>query len=250
MPVRFQVDPDFYDHPKTIGMSDSATALWVRAGSYSVAKLLDGFVPEDVLSLLSTVSAEAASELVGRGLWRRVKGGFRFHQWDARNLTRARVEADRDYDRERKRRVRQLARQNGNSQVDGQIVRTGHPPESGPDSERNPNRSVSVSVSESVSNPPTPRRGKSAPPTDDDPHWSAFWAAYPRKVGKGQARKAWPKATKAADPADIIAGANHYAEQRRGQEPQYTAHPATWLNGERWTDQPPPPRNDEGWWNN
>jgi hypothetical protein len=28
MPIRFQVDPDFYDHPKTIGMSDAATALW------------------------------------------------------------------------------------------------------------------------------------------------------------------------------------------------------------------------------
>ncbi len=68
MPVRFQVDPDFYDHPKAIGMSDSATALWVRAGSYSAAKLTDGFVAEAALILLSRCPDEAASELVARRL--------------------------------------------------------------------------------------------------------------------------------------------------------------------------------------
>lgn len=248
MPPRFQVDPDFYDHPKAIGMSDSATALWVRAGSYSVAKLLDGFVPEDALSLLTTVPGQAANELVERGLWRRVKGGFRFHQWDHRNLTRARVEADRDYDRKRKRKARHLARQNGNSQLDGDIVLTGHPPDTRPDSARSPDRSVSVS--ESVSTPPTPRRGKPAAPADDDPHWSAFWDAYPRKVGKGQARRAWAKAIKTTDPAAVIAAAKRFADRRRGQDPQYTPHPATWLNGERWADQPAAAPIDEGWWNN
>jgi hypothetical protein len=104
VPIRFQVDGDFYDHPKTIGMSDGATALWVRAGSYSAAKLSDGFVAEAALSLLSRCPEEAASELVERGLWRRVKGGFRFHQWDRRNLLRARVEAEREADRLRKRK--------------------------------------------------------------------------------------------------------------------------------------------------
>lgn len=149
MPIRFQVDPDFYDHPKTIGMSDAATALWVRAGSYSAAKLTDGFVAEHVLSLLSRQPDEAASELVGRGLWRRVKGGFRFHQWDLRNLSRARVEAERDADRQRKRRERQLATQNGNEHVKPKVVR----PDSEPDSGGIPAgiRGLSVSVSESVS---------------------------------------------------------------------------------------------------
>lgn len=78
MPIRFQVDPDFYDHPKTIGMSDSATALWVRAGSYSAAKLTDGFIAEHVLSTLTKSPEEASAELVARELWRRGRG-FRFH---------------------------------------------------------------------------------------------------------------------------------------------------------------------------
>jgi hypothetical protein len=151
MPIRFQVDPDFYDHPKTIDASDAAVALWTRAGSYSTAKLLDGFVPENALALLSKVPDEAAAELVGRRLWRRVKGGYRFHQWEARNLTRARVEADKESDRERKRREREAARQNAKPQVNGHVVH----PDSVPDSAGIPPGvhplSVSVSLSGSVS---------------------------------------------------------------------------------------------------
>lgn len=123
MPIRFQVDPDFYDHPKTIDASDAAVALWTRAGSYSTAKLLDGFVPETALALLSKVADEASAELVRRGLWKRVKGGFRFHQWDQRNLTRARVEETREYERDKKRRQRQ---QQVNGHVNGATVPSGH----------------------------------------------------------------------------------------------------------------------------
>lgn len=66
-----------------------------------------------------------------------------------------------------------------------------------------------------------------------------FWAAYPRRVGKGAARKAWAKATKKAAPEEIIAGARRYAADPRRQSAdiRYTAHPSTWLNAERWTDE-------------
>lgn len=157
MPIRFQVDPDFYDHPKTLDASDAAVALWTRAGSYSTAKLLDGFVPDGALAFLSKTPGDASAELVRRGLWKRVRGGFQFHEWDHRNLTKARVDADRDYDRTRKQRERQSSRRNGHQQVMPGDVRTGHPPglraDSEPDSEGSPDRSVSVSlsVSESVS---------------------------------------------------------------------------------------------------
>lgn len=109
MPIRFQVDSDFYDHPKTIGMSDAAFALWVRAGSFSAAKLTDGFVAEDVLAHTLRYEVGIADELVRRGLWSRVKGGYRFRQWDERNLTRSRVEKARTDDRERKREERKSA---------------------------------------------------------------------------------------------------------------------------------------------
>jgi len=70
-----------------------------------------------------------------------------------------------------------------------------------------------------------------------------FWSAYPRRVGKGAARKAWAKALKnGADPDEVIWGARAYANSPRRAEAdiQYTAHPATWLNAERWDDEPEP----------
>lgn len=150
MPVRFQVDPDFYDHPKSIGLSDAATALWTRAGSYSAAKLTDGFLAEHVLATLSTSPEEAAAELVARGLWRRRRGGYQFHQWSDRNLTKAIVTAKQKSDRDRKRKDRHTSDQNTNPQVNPQIVRaesSGSPPGVPVESGASPPPVVSVSVS-------------------------------------------------------------------------------------------------------
>jgi hypothetical protein len=74
----------------------------------------------------------------------------------------------------------------------------------------------------------------------EDPDFAKFWDAYPRKVGKGEARKAWAKVTKlGADPSRIIAGAQRYRDDptRRRKDIEYTKHPGPWLNAERWTDQ-------------
>ena len=64
-----------------------------------------------------------------------------------------------------------------------------------------------------------------------------FWSICPRKTAKGSARKAWIKAIKTALPETIIDGIKAYAKSAQGTEPQYIAHPATWLNGERWSDE-------------
>jgi len=84
-----------------------------------------------------------------------------------------------------------------------------------------------------AANPSPPRRSRA------DLEFDRFWAAYPRREAKGAARKAWDKAIKRATPDRIVAGAERYRDQP-GREPQYTAHPATWLNADRWTDEPAP----------
>jgi len=63
-----------------------------------------------------------------------------------------------------------------------------------------------------------------------------FWSICPRKTAKGSARKAWIKAIKLAPPETIIQAMDIYAKSTAGKDPQYIAHPATWLNGERWLD--------------
>jgi len=61
-----------------------------------------------------------------------------------------------------------------------------------------------------------------------------FWKIYPRKVGKGAARKAWEKAL-TKQPADkIIAALERF---KFDEDPRFRPHPTTWLNGERWEDE-------------
>lgn len=66
-----------------------------------------------------------------------------------------------------------------------------------------------------------------------------WWSLYPRKIGKGQARKAFRSALKKTDISSLVSGVEAYAESVAGKDQQYIAHPATWLNGERWDDEPP-----------
>lgn len=71
-----------------------------------------------------------------------------------------------------------------------------------------------------------------------------FWKIYPRKAGKQEARKVFQRALSNATLAEILEGARRYAADPNRQ-PQFTAHPATWLNQGRWSDEPLPPRTPE-----
>ncbi len=72
--------------------------------------------------------------------------------------------------------------------------------------------------------------------------FDAFWSQYPRRVAKGDARKAWEKALK-REP-ELLPKCLTALEWQRRQEQwtrdngQYIPYPATWLNGERWADEP------------
>lgn len=85
----------------------------------------------------------------------------------------------------------------------------------------------------------------SKPKADDA--FDAFWSAYPRKVGKPEARKAWKVALKKAGAGKIIAAASAYAEQTLAEktEPRFIKHPGPWLNAERWADFQPTPKTDD-----
>lgn len=76
--------------------------------------------------------------------------------------------------------------------------------------------------------------------SDDDGLFDRWWQNYPRKIGKGQARTAFKKALRKTDFETLLLKAEQYAQERTGQDPAYTAHPATWLNGERWLDEKDP----------
>ena len=68
-----------------------------------------------------------------------------------------------------------------------------------------------------------------------------FWAAYPKKVGKQAARKAWKKLKLDRRTMQVMSDALslHKASWKWAKEGgAYIPDPATWLNGRRWEDDP------------
>jgi hypothetical protein len=88
---------------------------------------------------------------------------------------------------------------------------------------------------------PKPSLTVSEPSTGDD-GFPEFWKAYPRKVGKESARKAWRKVKPSAAVQAIILQAiatQKRTEQWQKNAGQYIPHPSTWLNDRRWEDEAP-----------
>ncbi len=67
-----------------------------------------------------------------------------------------------------------------------------------------------------------------------------FWEAYPRKVGKPQARRAWLSKVRTDDSwPEVLRGLELWkATAKWISEPEFIPYPATFLNGMRWQDSP------------
>ena len=63
-----------------------------------------------------------------------------------------------------------------------------------------------------------------------------IWSAYPRKVGKGAAVLAIKRALQKVDAASLVGAVTEFAQAMSDVEDRYVPHCATWMNGERWTD--------------
>lgn len=75
------------------------------------------------------------------------------------------------------------------------------------------------------------------PPAGD--RFSRFWAAYPRKEGKGAAEKAFAKHKPGDQDLDCMLAAvetQKRSDKWRKDGGQYIPMPATWLNQRRWED--------------
>lgn len=87
-------------------------------------------------------------------------------------------------------------------------------------------------------NPPYPPKEKSKDEEID--YFEKFWKEYPRKVGKGAARKSFLKLKPNNELLNKMLTA--LAKQKRTEQwtrdnGKYIPHPATWLNQERWDDE-------------
>lgn len=85
--------------------------------------------------------------------------------------------------------------------------------------------------------------------TKEDGSFDRMWEAYPRKVAKSAARKAWLKLS-AEDRERAIAAISAFSAKIRAErtEEKYIPHAASWLNGRRFEDftvDPSPDVDDE-----
>lgn len=71
-----------------------------------------------------------------------------------------------------------------------------------------------------------------------------FWAAWPRKVAKPNARKAWAKALNRSTAETITAAAIEYRDNPHRPSAEFIPHPATWLNRDGWDDALDGPRSN------
>jgi len=70
------------------------------------------------------------------------------------------------------------------------------------------------------------------------PSFLTFWAAFPRKVGKDSACKAWQKRTGDMPDVDTLLSAlEKQKKSEQWQNEKFNPHPATWLNRGGWNDE-------------
>jgi hypothetical protein len=83
--------------------------------------------------------------------------------------------------------------------------------------------------------------------TVSEPTFEDFWRAYPKKRSRADAQRAWAKAIKArkVGAAELVAAAERLRDDPNLPDLTYVPNGATWLNGERWNDDPYPPRRDQ-----
>ena len=72
-------------------------------------------------------------------------------------------------------------------------------------------------------------------PQSTNSDFDLFWTAFPNKVGKAAARKAFVAAAKKVRVVEMFEALERYAHKT---DDRPFCNPSTWLNQERWLDQP------------
>lgn len=167
-----------------------------------------------------SLSAAVVAELVRAGLDgdALIAAVERIEAADGRRSVDEQAERRRAADRERKARLRNSAE----SAEQEPPIKKGSP---------HPSKEINPQFS-----PPSGVRTIRA---REDGGFDQFWEVWPNKVNKPAAVKAWPKAVKAAGSLQTILEGVHRYVENKPLDRQW-CNPASFLNGERWNDQPAP----------
>jgi hypothetical protein len=103
-----RLDDNFADHPKVIGLSDTAFRLFITGLCYSNRQLTDGLLSYQIVSnWVGDNPMKPSDELEAQGLWERDDVGFYIRSYTEYQPTKDKVNEKRDQARERLRRYRE-----------------------------------------------------------------------------------------------------------------------------------------------
>jgi hypothetical protein len=224
-----KLDDNFPDHPKVALLPLRARWVFIQGLCYAARYLTDGLIPEQVANRWE--GPQATSALVDAGLWELDESrAFRIHDYLIYNPSRDEMDAKSDANRAAAR-TRWDKHPASDSASDTHAKRTRGRDGTGSGGSSNGSHSGGVASAK--------------PPYEPAEFVEFYERAYPRREGRGAARKAWATAVGKAAAQDIIAGARRFADDPN-RTAGYTPHPSTWLNREGWGDDPLPPRGSDG----
>jgi hypothetical protein len=152
-----RLDDNFADHPKVIGLSDSAFRLYVEALCYANRYLTDGAIP--YVAFTNMHSPNGDQELIDSGLWEfdTENNCFLIRSYTEYQPTKEKVSVKREQARERVKQFREKKRahsENGETQM----KRESYPSPTQPNpTQPNPTTSTSTEVSDETSIVVAPR---------------------------------------------------------------------------------------------
>lgn len=269
----FKVDDKFHSHSKVrkaLADDPASLALWVVAGSWSSDNSEDGFVPDHQLPWLIPAGADVlAQKLVAARLWRRVRGGYQFHDFGDWNPLADKVKAVREKRSEAGRKGGRRSAESRASKANKRKVHVNEDTtsersnsddldtvngatttsETDIDSTTSENTEANAEANASANGQANAKQKRT--PTRPDPkepktsllpggNWEAdfeiLWATAPQKRGnKKPAKEKYLTALKSgATPELILATMKRYAHERRGKDAQYTQRVSTWLHQRPW----------------
>jgi hypothetical protein len=224
----------FADDPKIIGLSDKAFRVYVESLLYACSNMTDGFLDERVLRRYGWL--DAAEELTTNDdmpSWVKADGGYQIHAFCDWQMTseahQRKVEAGRAGGLAKAEAKRQASqRLAGASDVPEQ---TASKPLLDKDIDKDKDKNLK-------------------PLAIASPEFDTFWQLWPRRESKATAIKAWDKAVKKISGTEIIEKARAYVTGPKAPTKEFCPFAATWLNQERWNDEPDPPQWDPDAWMN
>lgn len=243
-----KLDDGFFRHRKVVQAGRDARDLALASWCFSSATLSDGFIPEAALRQLAAdaqVTAnprKLAARLVEVGLWEEAAGGYQIHDYLTYNPTREAVEAARAANAARIAAWRAgKAPRNGvtdpvtNGMTNG--VGNGFPHPMTP-SPRGSSRTEDPAEEQTPvpKHPSSPAKsGTKALVRTYATEFDAWWSAYPRRIKKEAAYRAYQKRRDedGRSAEALLRAAERYADWFEAEhgELEYVPYPSSWLNG-------------------